>query len=46
MVLVITVGSESSKEKQIDTNLWVVDDFDSLSGLQLASEALSSLVSL
>ncbi|KAI9266794.1 UDP-glucose:glycoprotein glucosyltransferase-domain-containing protein [Phascolomyces articulosus] len=38
--VIYLIGSEPSK---VETNVWVVDDLDSLLGLQLASEALSFL---
>ncbi|KAI7860003.1 UDP-glucose:glycoprotein glucosyltransferase-domain-containing protein [Circinella umbellata] len=41
--IIYITGPGSSKEKQIDTDLWIVNDFDSLSGLELASQALSFL---
>ena len=39
-------AADASSSTEKDTNLWVVADLDSVSGLKLASEALSFLVSL
>lgn len=42
--LCLTLASSGKDPTAVNTNLWVVADFDTVPGLKLASEALGFLV--